>query len=64
MVRSEMLLGVQLLRPVDDGHHCELTTITHVFLPGVPEMLAKRFAPANATSMLREIQEVFRGSIL
>ena len=59
-LRSEMLLGVQLLRPVRDGRHCELTTITHVFSPGVPEMMAKKFAPSNATGMLREIQEIFR----
>jgi len=61
MLRCEMLLGVQLLRPVGRDH-CELTTITHAFSPGVPEYMAKKFAPSNATSLLREIQEVFRGS--
>jgi hypothetical protein len=57
LLRSEMLLGVQLVRPCPDG--CELTTITHVFSPGVPEIMAKRLAPSNATSTIREIQAIF-----
>ena len=56
-LRSEMLLGVNLLRPCPDG--CELTTITHVFAPGVPEMMAKRMAPQSAANMMREIQSNF-----
>lgn len=39
-IRSEMLLGVNLVRPCPEG--CEFTTITHVFTPGVPEIMAKR----------------------
>jgi hypothetical protein len=60
LLRSEMLLGVMLLRPCKDGEACELTTITHVYSPGVPEMLAKRMAPASAAGLIREIQEQFR----
>ena len=56
-LRSEMLLGVNLLRPCAEG--CELTTITHVFAPGVPEMLAKRMAPQSTANMVREIQSIF-----
>jgi hypothetical protein len=56
-LRSEMLLGVNLLRPCPEG--CELTTITHVFAPGVPEMMAKRVAPQSAANMMREIQNIF-----
>lgn len=56
-IRSEMLLGVNLLRPCADG--CELTTITHVFAPGVPEVMAKRMAPQSAANMMREIQNIF-----
>lgn len=56
-LRSEMLLGVNLLRPCADG--CELTTITHVFAPGVPEIMAKRMAPQSAANMVREIQNIF-----
>jgi hypothetical protein len=56
-LRIEMLLGVQLLRPCPAG--CELTTITHVHSPGMPEVLAKRSAPGNAANMIREIQALF-----
>lgn len=60
LIRSEMLLGVQLLRPCQGGAACELTTITHVYSPGVPEVLAKRMAPGSAAGLIREIQEQFR----
>jgi hypothetical protein len=60
-IRSEMLLGVILIRPADQGHQTsELTTITHVYSPGVPEMLAKRAAPSSATNMMRDIQNMFK----
>jgi hypothetical protein len=49
-----------LLRPCKGGEACELTTITHVYSPGVPEMLAKRMAPGSAAGLIREIQEQFR----
>jgi hypothetical protein len=58
MLRSEMVLGVTLLRPTPNGH-CEMTTITRVFSPGVPEIMAKRFAPGTSATMLRDIQKVF-----
>lgn len=57
MLRSEMLLGVHLIRPCGSGS--EITLITHVYAPGVPEMMAKRMAPGNAMSMLSEIQLEF-----
>lgn len=62
-IRSEMLLGVHLIRPIEslDGtKRCELTTITHIYTPGVPEVLAKRMAPTTAASMIRDIQGVFK----
>jgi hypothetical protein len=62
-LRSEMLLGVTLLRPVPAVgttlYHCEITTITHVFSPGVPEYMAKRATPASAANLLRDIQALF-----
>ena len=57
MLRSEMLLGVTLLRPCPYG--CEITTITHVFSPGVPEIMAKRSTPGSAANLLRDIQSLF-----
>eukprot|EP00522_Entomoneis_paludosa_P004389 CAMPEP_0172472416 /NCGR_PEP_ID=MMETSP1065-20121228/68322_1 /TAXON_ID=265537 /ORGANISM="Amphiprora paludosa, Strain CCMP125" /LENGTH=1141 /DNA_ID=CAMNT_0013230551 /DNA_START=171 /DNA_END=3596 /DNA_ORIENTATION=- len=58
VVRSEVLLDVQLLRPLlNDG--CELTTITHGFCPGMPQLMAKRMAPGTAAQTIRDIQSVF-----
>lgn len=62
LLRSEMLLGVQLLRPCQGGTACEFTTITHVYSPGVPELLAKRMAPGSASSLIRDIQEIFHST--
>jgi hypothetical protein len=56
-IRSEMLLGVQLLRPCTEG--CEITTITHVYSPVVPEVMAKNASPSNATQWIRDIQALF-----
>jgi len=59
-IRTETLIGVSLYRPVNkDQSLTEFTSITHVFSPGVPEMLARRAAPGSALNMLKEIQNVF-----
>jgi hypothetical protein len=59
-IRSEMLLGVILLRPVDETQQVtEMTTITHVYSPGIPELLAKRAAPNVAANMIGDIQAIF-----
>jgi hypothetical protein len=60
LLRCEMLLGVILLRPCKGGEACEMTTITHVYSPGVPEVIAKRMAPGSAAGLIRDIQEQFR----
>jgi hypothetical protein len=57
-IRSEMLLGVTLIRPVEEMV-CELTTINHVYAPGVPEYLAKKVVPSQASNMLRDLQNIF-----
>lgn len=58
-LRSEMLLGVNYIRPLQGGEHCEMTTITHVYSPSVPEVLAKSFAPKAAANFIRDIQALF-----
>eukprot|EP00934_Nitzschia_sp_Nitz4_P006238 Nitzschia sp. Nitz4//scaffold25_size161228//34569//36521//NITZ4_002419-RA/size161228-processed-gene-0.40-mRNA-1//1//CDS//3329544553//6228//frame0 len=60
-VRSEMLLGVLLFRPANANETvCEFTTITHVYSPGVPEMIARRVAPGSAYNMMKDVQAVFQ----
>lgn len=59
-IRSEMLLGVLLFRPANADHSvCELTNVTHLFSPGVPEMLARRAAPSSAYNMMKDVQSIF-----
>jgi hypothetical protein len=62
-LRSEILLGVNLVRPFDGPNgeqHCELTTITHANTgEAVPSMLAKKIAPAQAVSFIKAIQALF-----
>ena len=57
-IRTEMLLGVTMIRAVNDDL-CELTSINHLYMPGVPEFAAKRAAPGQAFGMLRDLQNVF-----
>lgn len=59
-LRSDMILGVQLIRPIAGGLHCEMTTVTHVVPTGVPEQLAKRMTPVAAANMLKDIKAVFQ----
>ena len=59
MVRSEMLLAVQLLRPICGGKYCEMTTITHALAPGLNKTVAKTAANVSAAKILRDIQTVY-----
>jgi hypothetical protein len=59
-IRSEMLLGVLMFRPANDDHSVtEFTSVTHVFSPGVPEMLARRAAPSSAYNVMKDVQSLF-----
>ena len=58
-VRSEMLLGVNLVREVK-GHpdRCELTTVTHFHTPGVNVYVAKPFGMKAARNFIQDIRDV------
>ncbi|KAG7370900.1 hypothetical protein IV203_019470 [Nitzschia inconspicua] len=61
VIRSEMLLGVVLVRPYNRDHSItEMTSITHMYSPGVPEMIARRAAPSSAMNLLRDLQLIFK----
>ena len=59
--RTEMLLGAQLIRSVDnaDRPQCELTTINHLSSKSIPMMMAKKVGLMTAASFIRDIQGVF-----
>lgn len=53
--RSDILLGVNLLQPLDD-ESCVLTSVTHVFSPAVPAMLAERLGARSAIKFAIDIR--------
>lgn len=60
LIRSEMLLGVQLLRPLNGGKHCEMTTVTHAVVPGMKtNAIAKAAANVSAAKIVRGIQAAY-----
>ncbi|KAL3937142.1 MAG: hypothetical protein SGBAC_007680 [Bacillariaceae sp.] len=60
IISSEMLLGVNYIRPANDSNTVsEFNSITHIFPPGVPEFLAKKVAPSSAVNMIKDIQKLF-----
>ena len=61
-VRSEILLGVNVFRPVagpNGEQHCEMTTITHAHTTAVPDMLARKMGPSQAVKFFRDLQVIF-----
>ena len=56
-VKSEILLGVNVLRPIS-SHECELTSVTHVQSPLVPEYLAKSMGVKGARDFIRTLTKM------
>jgi hypothetical protein len=57
MIRSEILLGVNLLRSIPgEPDKTELTAVTHVYLPSVPLMLAGTVGVKNAIDFIKDIR--------
>lgn len=58
VVRTEMLTGCTIMRALDDNT-CEMTQMTHVHLPGAPQMLATRAAPGQCSNLMGALQALF-----
>ena len=58
VIRTEMLLGCTILRAID-ANSCEITQMSHVHSPGVPELLARRAAPGQCLSLMKALQAMF-----
>lgn len=57
LVRNEILLGVNVLRAIpDQPNKTELTSVTHVYSPMIPLMLAKSAGVKGATDFVRDIR--------
>lgn len=57
-IRSEMLLGFNLIRDAGDGW-CEMTAVTHVYSPAAPMMLAKSIGLSAASNFIRDLQVLY-----
>ena len=55
--RSDILLGVNLLQPVDN-ESCLLTAVTHVYSSAVPTMLAERLGVQSAVKFVRDMRSL------
>jgi hypothetical protein len=58
-IRSEILLGVNLIRDIDQENKCEITTINHFYTPGTPTFGARQFGMKAASNFLRDLQKQF-----
>ncbi len=57
MIRSEILLGVNLLRNIPgEPEKTEITTVTHVYSPSVPAMLAGSVGVKGAIDFIKDIR--------
>lgn len=58
-IRSEILLGVNLIRDIGQDSKCEITTINHFYTPGTPTFGARQFGMKAASNFLRDLQNQF-----
>ena len=57
LVRNEILLGVNILKAVPgEPNKTELTSVTHVYSPMIPLMLAKNAGVKGAVDFVRDIR--------
>ena len=57
LVRNEILLGVNVLRAIPgQPNKTELTSVTHVYSPMIPLLLAKSAGVKGATDFVRDIR--------
>jgi hypothetical protein len=56
--KSEILLGVNLLEPCDDQTSCKMTSVTHMYSPALPAVLATTVGIKSAINFINDIQGV------
>lgn len=54
--KSEILLGVNLLEPYDGDRSLKMTSVTHVYAPSLPAMIAARVGVNSAISFVKDIR--------
>lgn len=61
VLKSEILLGVTILKPVDEIHTL-MITVNHIRSPMVPLMIAKRIGISAATNFFHDIRKISQKS--
>lgn len=57
LVRNEILMGINILKPVPgEPNKTELTSVTHVYSPMIPVMLAKSAGVKGAIDFVKDIR--------
>ena len=59
--RNDILLGVNLLQDLGPNK-CLMTTVTHVYSPALPSMLARSMGVTSAVNFVRDIRAAFIGT--
>jgi hypothetical protein len=60
--RSEILLGVNRLEPCPhDSNSCLMTSVTHVYSPALPAVLATRVGMHSAVGFVEDLRRLARG---
>lgn len=57
--RSDILMGVNLLQDLGPNQ-CLMTSVTHVYSPSLPTILARRLGVLSAKNFVRDIRNAFR----
>lgn len=55
--RTDILLGVNLLQPLDDAS-CRMTALTHAYSSTIPNILAERLGVKGAIKFVKDIREL------
>jgi hypothetical protein len=56
--KSEILLGVNLLEPCEDQTTCKMTSVTHMYSPALPAVLATTVGIKSAINFINDIRGV------
>jgi hypothetical protein len=61
-MKSEILLGVNILRNMADPNTCRVTAVTHVYAPSLPTVLASRLGVKSAIDFVKDVRSSCGGS--
>jgi hypothetical protein len=60
-MKSEMLLGVNILRNMANPNQCRVTAVTHVYAPSLPTVLASRLGVKSSLNFIHDVRSICVG---